>query len=288
MADGSVTIECIAKTDKFDKEMAKIEKQIDKKEKENVKINITIANYEEQIRQFEELGEKAEEYRQKLIASGKDTGSDTKLKEMTKELDKQYLGINKLENKIVELRAKQADNTQEATYLRQQLDMVKINKQKAGVEDFKNSLESVGKSIGRQIKQMGRLALGIFGVRSAYMLLRQASSTIGQYDEQYAANLEYIRYALAMSIKPVLEYIVNLAAQLLQYVNYIASVWFGLTGGIFKSADAFKDAKKSLGGMAASAKEVNKQLAGFDEMTVLSDNKATGGARGGGAARSWI
>ena len=37
--------------------------------------------------------------------------------------------------------------------------------------------------------------MAIFGVRSAYMAVRSAMSTLSQYDEQMATNVEYIRLA---------------------------------------------------------------------------------------------
>lgn len=309
MADGQITIECLAETDKFDKEMLKIQKQIDEKDKEKISIQTEIEGYEKQIADWEKLGDKAAEYeieldrlreKEKMLSEathqaggGLVFGDLEQTRSEIADLEGAYQGLisqigqqegayDRASAKIVGLKGKLEESTLEADDLRRKLDMVKLNKQKAGVESFKQSLKETGKEIGNNIKQVGKWAIAIIGVRSAYMMLRQASSTIAQYDQQYAANLEYIRYALAMSIKPILEGIVNLAATLLQYINYIASAWFGITNGIFKSADAFKSAKNSMGGMAKSAKEIKKQLAGFDEMNILQDNSSAG-AGGGGA-----
>lgn len=311
MADGSVTIECLAKTDKFDKQMAKIQKQIDDKEKKKVAIQTEIDNYEETLAEYDRLGDKAAEYertlehlkqKEKELAMAtheKDGGTifgdlkktridianvESAYNGVVNQIEKQAPAMAKIEGKVENLKANLSQTTDEAKELKGELGQLKIRKEQTGIEEFKNSLKNTGKEIGNNIAQVGRWAMALVGIRSAYMLIRQASSTIAQYDEQYAANLEYIRYALAMAIKPILEYIVNLAAQLLQYVNYIASIWFGLSGGIFKSADAFKSAKNSLGGMVSSAKELNKQLAGFDEMNILQDNASGASGGGGGGA----
>jgi len=291
MADGSITIECLAETNKFDKQMARIDKEIEKREKQGEKIEIQIVDYEQQIREFEMLENKADEYRNKLNQL-KDARADNKsinemaLKydEAVRQLDKQFPAIEKIKGKLAELRIKQQENTQEVENLENVYNRVKTNKQKDDAESFKNSMSEAGSSIGGMIGKVGKLALAIFSVRSAYMAIRQASATIAQYDETYAANLEYIRYALSMTIAPILNWIVSAVATVLQYINQIASTWFNLTGGLFKSANAFKSAKSSLGGMAKSAKEINKQLAGFDEMNILQDNTSASGGGGGGVA----
>lgn len=311
MADGSITIECLAKTDKFDKQMMQIQKKIDDKEKEKVDIEADIKNYEKILYEYDQLGDKAAEYEQQLedlkrkaeelsqashepggasilgdLEQTKNSITDIEgaYNGVVNQIEQQAPAMEKVESKVGNLKTKLQENTQETENLKNKMEGVKLEKQTKEAEDFKSSLKGVGKELGNQIASVGKLALALFAVRSAYMMIRQASSTIAQYDEQYAANLEYIKYALAMVLKPILEYIVNLVATLLQYVNYLASVWFGLTGGLFKSADAFKSAKNSMGGMAKSAKEINKQLAGFDEMNILQDNSSAGGGGGGGGA----
>ena len=68
------------------------------------------------------------------------------------------------------------------------------------------------------------------------MAVRQASSTLATYDKQYGANLEYIRYALAQSIAPILQWIVNMAGTLLKYINSSLSELFGIN--LFGKASA--------------------------------------------------
>lgn len=293
MADGSVTIECLAETSKFDKQMNRIDREIDKREKQKVKIDTQILDYEDQIHQFEVLEAKAEEYRHKLNQMKDNRADDGSIKQMqlqyddvVRTLDKQYPTIEKIKGKLNELKLKQQENVAEVEQLEKQYNRVKTEKLKDGIRGFKDNLQESGSAISSMIGKVGKLALAIFSIRSIYMAIRQASATIAQYDETYAANLEYIRYALSMTIAPILNTIVSVVATILQYINQIASVWFGLTGGLFKSANAFKSAKNSMGGMAKSAKEINKQLAGFDEMNILQDNSSSGGGGGGGAMPS--
>ena len=93
-------------------------------------------------------------------------------------------------------------------------------------------------------------------------------STLSSYDDQLATNVEYIRYLLANSLKPIIEYLVNLAYQLLQYLNMLAQAWFNINLFASASTEEFMKQKKAMQGTSASAKELKKTTASFDEMNV--------------------
>ena len=167
------------------------------------------------------------------------------------------------------------------------IESIKLQKQQSQVNEIKKGFDNVGKSVSSSIKHIGRLALGVLSVRSAYLLARQASSTLGQYDEQYATNLEYIRYLIAQTIAPALKYVVNLASTLLSYLNYILNAWFGITLFSKNSAKNFMNAKNSTGGISKNTGKIKEDLqtTPFDEMNVLNDtsDSGSGGSSGGGA-----
>lgn len=163
--------------------------------------------------------------------------------------------------------------------------IIGLNQQKAKLAQTQ-PVEAMGGSFRKAIAHAGKLALAIFGIRSAYMTLRQASSYLASYDKQYAANLEYIKYALTQVIAPVLKWIVSLAGQVLHIIGSIINALFGVNIFSNASAKSFQKMKAAAGGASKSAKELKKTLAGFDEMNVLQDNKDTGGG-GGGAAPSF-
>lgn len=145
----------------------------------------------------------------------------------------------------------------------------------------------MNKSVKDSVRHIGRLALGIFSVASAYRLMSSASSTLGQYDEQYATNLEYIRYLIAQAIAPALKYVVNLASTLLSYLNYIVQAWTGISLFSKNSAKNFVNAKNSTSGISKNTGKIKSDLqtTSFDEMNVLADTSSTGtsGTSGGGA-----
>lgn len=168
----------------------------------------------------------------------------------TQKLEAQY---EKLVNQLENLRKKQAD----------------INK--ADLTNIQKSIDKVGDSTSNVIKKVGKWALAVFGIRSAYMFVRNAMSTLSQYNEQIKTDVEYIGFAMASMLQPVIEWLINLAYKLLTYVNYIAQAWFGVNLFANASADAMSKSAKS-------AEKMKKSLAGFDEMNVISDTSSSGGA----------
>ena len=177
--------------------------------------------------------------------------------------DTQKLEANyeKLGIKLDSLRKKQAKLNQEQA----QMGKLDLSGVQAGIDN-------VNKGLTKTVKKVAKWGLAIFGVRSAYMAVRSAMNTISQYEDGMKNNIDYIKYALAYTLKPIVEWILNAVVKLLQYVNYIAKAWTGKN--LFKTADAFKNAQKGAKGLN---KELQKTTASFDEMNVLQDTKSSGG-----------
>lgn len=142
-----------------------------------------------------------------------------------------------------------------------------------GITDIPKQFDGINTGLTKAIKKVAKWGLAIFGVRSAYMAVRSAMGTISQYEDGIKNNIDYIKYALAYTLKPVIDWILNAVVKLLQYVNYIAKAWTGKN--LFKTADAFKNAQKGAKGLN---KELQKTTASFDEMNILQDTKSGGGA----------
>lgn len=174
----------------------------------------------------------------------------------------------------------------EAQYssLSKQLD--KLNQKQADLNktDLSNvqkSIDNIGKSTSNTIKNVARWALGIFAIESAYGFVRQAMSSVSQYNEQIATDVEYIRFALGSMLQPIIEGLIQLVFRLLTYINYIANAWFGVNLFANASSKAMETSAKSMEKGSKSAEKMKKSLAGFDEMNVMSDTSAGGGAGGG-------
>jgi phage-related protein len=138
---------------------------------------------------------------------------------------------------------------------------------------IKDSIDGIGDSITKTIKKVGKWALAIFSVRTAYGAVRNAISTLSQYNENLETQLNSIRLILATALEPIITRIISLVNTLLSYINYIAKAWFDVD--LFANASA-----KAMQKSAGSAEKMKKSLTGFDEMNVISD---TSSSAGGGA-----
>ena len=176
--------------------------------------------------------------------------------------------IETLTNKISSLKTKQ-----------EELD-------KQGMPDMKQSMNDIGNSTESVIKKVAKWGLAVFGVRSAYMFIRQSMSALSQYNEKIGSDIQYIRFALATALQPIIEAIINLVYKLLAYINYIAKAWFGVNLFANASAKAFQKVNKGVKDTNKSAKQLQKTLAGFDEMNILQENGSVSSGGGGGGITS--
>lgn len=302
--DGSITIGIGANTDEFDKKIADLEKKMSKEEDKKIEYEAEINLKEGQIQKAKEILEKMQTETNRVNAEMQDLATqmdslkiDTpefevaqqKLTELQieakvyqelwnrlpEEIEKQEIKVENLKNKQQEINDKVAE-------YKQKIESIKLEQQVAEVDRMKQSFNNVGSSIQNSIRSVARLALGVLSVAGAYSALKRASSDLASYDKQYAANIEYIRYALTQAIAPVLRWIVQMAATLLGYINAILNGWFGINLFSRGSAENFNKMKASTGGISKAVKEIKKQLAGFDEINMLTDQSDTGTKAGAG------
>ena len=298
--DGSVIIEARIDTKQFDKDLNKINARLDElaakaekpyeldgvkvtggwnltdeeqqeydelyaqleaiKQKENERLEQQFRITREQEKQVLETKEQVSE-QVKLLMNINQALSDLKIMESAKIMsNKDVADIERVKNDIRQMALEYKQLTGESVHIK-------------GITDLKTELPKIDLHLGSIIKKVVKWGLAVFGVRSAYLAIRQAMSTLSQYDETLGANIQYIKYALAMSIKPLIDWIVDAVYKLLQYVNYIAQAWFGIN--LFANASV-KNFNKANG----AAKKLQKTLAGFDEMNVLNSNNDSGGGGG--------
>lgn len=294
MVEGSITIETLLSTDKFDRQIAQLEKKIDKEENKKIKIEAELTDIRDQIAEWNELVAEVDKYKSEydsLIRKSQETPfevTDTeraKIKAYQEQLS--YINSNKdamksLEQKGMDLLNKHKEINKNVAEYKTRIESIKIKKQKADIDSMKDSFKSVGNSIQDSIKKIGKMALAIFGIRTAISFLKSASSELASYDQQYATDLEYIRFVLTQAIAPILRAIVQLAMQLLGFINMIAQAWFGINLFGNASVEDFNQMKKGASGVSKEVKEIKKELAGFDEITRLTDEGETAGAGGTG------
>ena len=198
-----------------------------------------------------------------------------KYSQATNEIDKQAPKIEKVRGKLEKVKAKQAENNNKIEQFKQKIDKINLKK-------VENSIDSVGRNIQNSIGKIGKMAMAVMGLRTAWGAVRSAIGMVSQYNSQVSTDFEYMRYCIANAIAPAVQYLVQLLYTVLSYVNAIASAWFGINLFSNSSAKNFKKMQNSAGGTAKSAKEIQKSLQGFDEMNILQDDGSTSGNTGVG------
>lgn len=287
--DGSITIGIGANTDKFDKQIMALEKRMKKQEDKKITLDVKMEMRTDELdnarQKYKELLKDHKELVNLQNMPHKTVGQIARMQDLqnqygsveklNEKIEQAYTKQEKAKIKVQEIQRQYESINKEVDEYKQKIENVKIQRQVAEVEKLKSALQ-------KSIKNVAKLALGIFGLRSAYMAVRRASSYLATYDQQYATNLEYIRYALTQLIAPVLQWIVNLAAKLLGYINAIMQGWFGINLFSRGSAENFNKMKAGASGVSKAVKEIKKQLAGFDEINMLTDQSDTGTSAGAG------
>lgn len=312
MADGWITIGTELSTDKFDRQISALEKKMKKEEEKGIVIGAKLSSQEQELeiarKKTDELAEAYQKLKeaQDKLATGKATPMDfttaQNLQNTFGSLDKISINFDKALTKQDQLEAKvegtklqyNAINDKVNEY-KQKIETIRIDKHASDVQKLQKGFSGVGTSVERVTKRISRLILSIFGIRSALMIIRRASSDLANYDQDYANKLEYIRFVLAQAIAPVLRGIVNLAMTLMSYINAIAQAWFGVNLFANGSAESFKRMKnqaqgvnQAVGGVSKAVKQIKKQLAGFDEINVLSADAEGGTGAGAGGVGTGI
>lgn len=211
-------------------------------------------------KQIKSLERELNDIESSLEMAGEDKSlfSTTEIESMEKEAEK-------LRNKLIDLKEKQNE----------------LDRQ--GMPNISQITSDISSKTENVIKKVAKWALAVFSVRSAYFFIRQSVSTLSQYNEKLATDIEYIRYAIASSLQPLIEGLIRLAYKLLAYLNVIFKGWFGKP--LFEKAGLDKF-NKGLGTANKSAKELQKTLAGFDEMNILNESGGTSVGGGGGGIPS--
>ena len=254
----------------------------------------------EEIEDYEELCRKATEYKEKIkqlkaekasmrkqnpsLAVAKDTpeyaGIRTQIAEMqqkyaqvNQEIDKQAPRLEKTYDKLEKIKAKQSENNVKIAEFKSKIESANMGK-------VQNSVEKVGKSISSQIGKIGRMTLAIAAIRTAWGLVNSTINLVAQNNKQVATDFEYMKFAIAQTLLPVIQKLIGFLYTVLSYINAIANAWFGINLFGNASVKSFQKMKNSASGTAKATKEIKKSLQGFDEANVISDTSSGGSGAG--------
>lgn len=303
--DGKIVIGTEVETDDLGKSIRKIENEINKLDRNTASTN------EKAQREVEKLEEKYEDLQRQMDGLNLDSyykeverinemyskmpGLEDKKEEKLEQLDevysKQIEKANKLGFQLESIEGK-IKNTQESAkrtteeYAKQKTELegqLKVSqselKERERIERNQANITKVLKTTGGQLKditrKIGRWAISILGVYSAYSLISNAMSTLSQYNEDLSNKLYSIRLMIAGTLEPIVTKIVDIIYRLLSYLNMITKAWFNIDMFAKGQSLSLKDSNKQ-------AKNLQKTLAGFDEINKVSDSSSSGTDVGGG------
>nr|DAX16833.1 MAG TPA: minor tail protein [Caudoviricetes sp.] len=240
----------------------------------NAEVEGMVSNYEKLNSIIKDMQTKADS------PKGLSTNEYDKLDKYIAEREKLGNSIDKVNAKIVKEESQQKKLTLSLKQQKLQYDQLIGKKQKLEVEAFKKNTINVGKmndGIKQSIKSLSRYALALFSLSTIYSFLSSsANSWLSSNDlgaKQLSANIEYMKWAIGKSLQPVIETLVSWMYKLLQLIGMVANALFKVN--IFSKASAkdFESSKKSTAGIAKNTKEASNNLASFDKLDVLQENK---------------
>lgn len=244
-----------------ERKLQQFEKEAEKLTSVKAKIEVEVQEYEKQKKAIEETTNEALKHAQTEEQVAYELEMEQmQLQKLNEQYSKQFEQLDSVNKKIQE-------NVKNQELMKNEI--VETNKkleQSKAYDRIKTDVNEVGKGVSRTVKKVARWGLALVGIRGAYSMISQAMSTLSQNDKTMKANIDYIKFALANVLKPVIEWIINAVYKVLTYINYIAHAWFGVNLFANSSAKAFANANKN-------AQKLQKTMLSFDEANVMSSNK---------------
>ena len=281
--DGKVVIDVVANTKTAEKDIDRLYNRLRELEAKDtheiewngVKITGLSSLSDEELKEYDEISAKINE----IKSAEAERLHEERLASL--ELEKQQEAIEKANNKINEW----VGNTMT---LSNGLKLVRKNAENID-EQFKKTninIKGVGNKISGIVKKVGKWALALLGIRTVLSILSRSFSTLTQYNTELGEKVENMRLLLATAFEPIITWLVNMAERLLSVIGTIYKTLFGVD--LYARAGALSANKMAKGysGASKSAKDLKKQLAGFDEMNVLQDTTEASTGGGGGAGSS--
>ena len=276
--DGWITIGTKLDSKQLEKDLALQRKELEKNAKESEKLTkqkakaeLDLSEYYEQQRLIKETTDDALKYAQtEKEVNNQLSIEKNQLEELNNKYSKQLENLNTINQKI-------GENATNQEVLKNQIEETnKKLENSRGWDNIKKSIDNSSNSLTKVIKKVTRYALAVFSVRSAYMAVRSAMSTLSEYDDELSNQIQAIKISLAYVIKPIVEWVVNAVYSILGFVGGVLKTLFGINIFANATANAMEDMSKNMNNTVSGAKELKKELAGFDEINILGSGSAGG------------
>lgn len=320
-ADGSVIIEVDLSVSEAQKELNKLQKNIERTESELNKKETSedaIARQFEAARKEVMATEKAvDSLQRKLeetdrVLSFGQTGADVspeafisaqtarpqiaaelaeqqkKLKASTAEMNKLAAAGEKLSNEITEGATGLEDMKNRAGALARHI--AQTEHSASGMDEATKRAAKNAETFRNRLKAVVRSALIFTVVTQALARFREWMGKVIETNAEAQEAFGRLKGALLTMIQPLINVVVpaliwfvNVLSTVVSYMAQLTSWMFGSTVDASKeAASALYDQTKALGATGAAAKKAEKSLASFDEINRLSSEESGGGGGAGG------
>ena len=158
----------------------------------------------------------------------------------------------------------------------------RIREIEKGTEEVEEDVEETGKkgtnvigifqnfdgSIKKAVSSIKRFSLSLLGIQSLYSALSRATHAYMNTDETLHNKLQASWIALGAIMAPIIEKLIELFQKLVGYINIFVKVFTG--GKVDLIGRALKKVEEKTKKNTKAQKELNKELANFDEITNLN------------------
>lgn len=150
----------------------------------------------------------------------------------------------------------------------------KLGDLKEKQKDLESSnLSNIGFGFENLTKKVVKFGLSLLGVRTIYGLVSKVARSYMSQNEQVANTFSGLWNSLLAQLEPYIEKVINEILKLIAYFNVFLKT---ITGGRIDLTKKMDKNTKSVKGTSGAMKELNKQMAQFDEATKLQDNVNVG------------
>lgn len=147
---------------------------------------------------------------------------------------------------------------------------------KKGIQSFASGIKNAHKSaegLHKKILKMGIALLGMHGIMGG---IKQIVQSALSNNEQLQQQLTAVKGVLGQAFTPIINALISGLSKVVTLADRIYSVFLGIS--LIAKYNATQASKMASGTSSAakSAKDLKRQLAGFDELNVLSDSSEDG------------
>lgn len=153
-----------------------------------------------------------------------------------------------------------------------------------GVSAFASKLKGAHKTADGLHKKLLKMGFAMLGMRGVMGGIRQLVSSALSNNEQLQNQLSAAKGVLGQALTPIITFLVNALATAVTFADRLYQIFSGVSLISKYNAKQSASTSNSLGSAAKNANKLKRQLAGFDELNVLSDSSNDGSGGGGTAA----